>query len=222
MSQPSAWTNPPLITEFENPADGPRPTAYDDPRKKIEANTTHTKTKFSSDIDSLRRRRTLYTRKRLSGSESLTGMSEVDAKIAAAEARTDTKFAEMMGELRLIRSDFSTRLDHVEKSTSGIKTTVVSTGIVTGIAVIGLVVGIATWGSQMFGVGMDADSIARQAAQSVRQDTTSQINALDARHERLENSIGLLIEEFRSQQTAPQQQGEQEGPSAEPLGLGEQ
>lgn len=35
------------------------------------------------------------------------GMDLVDAKIAAAEARTDTKFAEVLGELKAMRSDMS-------------------------------------------------------------------------------------------------------------------
>lgn len=35
------------------------------------------------------------------------GMDIIDAKIAAAEARTDTKFAEVLGELKAMRSDMS-------------------------------------------------------------------------------------------------------------------
>lgn len=133
-------------------------------------------------------------------------VSEIDAKIAAAEARTDTKFAELMGELKLLRSDLSgdfkaieARIAHVETSTSGIKSTVVTTGIVTAVAVLGLVVAIFGWGSQMFGVGMTADSVAKQAAQAVQQSTSVQFDALNARQQKLETDIGALIQALQSQ-----------------------
>ena len=80
------------------------------------------------------------------------GMDIVDAKIAAAEARTDTKFAQVLG-----------RLDGIEKSTSGIRATV----IVTGISAVALVVAIFGWGSAMFGSGMDVQTAADRAASAV-------------------------------------------------------
>lgn len=92
-------------------------------------------------------------------SATSNGMSEVDAKIAAAEARTDTKFAQVMGELRLINQ----RLEHVEGYTRNLRSTVIGTGI----AAVALVVGIFGWGASMFGVGMDAQSIANQSAKNV-------------------------------------------------------
>src|SRR5690554_4963001 len=80
------------------------------------------------------------------------GMDVVDAKIAAAEARTDAKFAQVIGELRTI-----------EHATSGIKTTVV----LTGLTAVALVVAIFGWGASMFGTGMDAQTVADRAAISV-------------------------------------------------------
>lgn len=113
------------------------------------------------------------------GGGTFEGMSEVDAKIAAAEARTDTKFAQLMGELRVI-----------EGATRGIKTTVVGTGI----AAVALVVAIFTWGSQMFGVGMDAQSIADQAARSVELRTAPQLDTLNSRYQNLEGQVGHIIQ----------------------------
>ena len=85
-------------------------------------------------------------------------MSEVDAKIAAAEARTDTKFAEVVGELRLI-----------EGATRGLKGTVIATGI----AAVAVVIAVLGWGGQMFMSGMDtriaADRAAQTAAEAVEQ-----------------------------------------------------
>lgn len=126
-----------------------------------------------------------------------SSMSEIDAKIAAAEARTDTKFAEMMGELRVI-----------ESSTRGTKATVIGTGI----AAVALVVAIFTWGSQMFGVGMDAQSVADQAARSVEQRTAPQLQNLNVRYEHLEGQIGQLIQLLQAdEQRSPFPQQESPG-----------
>jgi hypothetical protein len=110
-------------------------------------------------------------------------MSEVDAKIAAAEARTDTKFAQMMGELKVI-----------ENSTAGLKGTILVTTIGTGIAVVGLVAGIFGWGSAMFGVGMDADSIARQAAQKVGEQTAVELTNVRSEIKQQSDRLNILIE----------------------------
>lgn len=119
------------------------------------------------------------------GGDTYTAMSEVEAKIAAAEARTDTKFAEMMGELRVI----SGRLDHIEKTTGGLR---LNTWLAMGTA-LAILIAVFGWGSQMFGVGMNADSIARQAAEGVRQDTAAQIESLSARYENLEDQVGQIL-----------------------------
>lgn len=108
--------------------------------------------------------------KHADGGGTSGGMDVVDAKIAAAEARTDTKFAEVVGELRLI-----------ERSTSGLKATI----IVTGISVVALVAAILGWGTSMFGTGMDAQTVADRAATSVEQRLSAQLQTTAARYEEL-------------------------------------
>lgn len=111
-------------------------------------------------------------------------MSEIDAKIAASEARTDTKFAEMMGELRLINQ----RLEHVENSTSGLR---MNTWLAAATAV-ALVVAIFSWGSSMFGVGMDAQSIANQSAKSLLDQAEPRFSSMNANFERLDKNYEAL------------------------------
>lgn len=133
------------------------------------------------------------------GGGTSQGMDVVDAKIAAAEARTDTKFAEVVGELRLI-----------ERSTSGLKATI----IVTGISVVALVAAILGWGTSMFGTGMDAQTVADRAALSVEQRLSAQLQTTAARYEELaagleavsaENSErwGEVLDAIRADQAPP-------------------
>lgn len=189
MTAASPWMSPPAsaLPADDGPKKKVRP--YGARFKRDAKSSTYIYTTHGS-LESERTSDTLAKH----GPQSGVNMSEVDAKIAASEARTDTKFAEMMGELRVI----STRLDHVEKSTSGIKSTVISTGVVTAVAVLALVTAIFGWGSQMFGVGMNADSVARQAAEAVRQETSAQFDNLNTRYQSLESEIGTLIEAVRS------------------------
>lgn len=70
---------------------------------------------------------------------------------------TETKFAQMLGEIRVLSSDLkgemgkiTTRLDSVERSTTGIKATIIVTALA-GIAVIvAVVVGFLAYGGQWF------------------------------------------------------------------------
>jgi hypothetical protein len=89
---------------------------------------------------------------------------EFEARLDAASARTDAKFAEMMGEIRLISSDLkgelkaiNTRLNGVEKSTGGVKATVV----VVAIATLAAIVGILAFGQQWFGIGLTTRDLIR-------------------------------------------------------------
>ncbi|MGK8640344.1 hypothetical protein ACRS7F_13305 [Brucella anthropi] len=132
-------------------------------------------------------------------------MSEVDAKIAAAEARTDTKFAQVMGELATMRADFNgkfdtlgARLDHVEKSTSGIRLNI----WLAAATAVGLVVGIFSWGTSMFGVGMDAQSVADQSAKNVVEQAKPQFDAINARYDRLEQQMGVILTAIEAQKRA--------------------
>ncbi len=130
-------------------------------------------------------------------------MSEVDAKIAAAEARTDTKFAEMMGELRLINQ----KLEHVEKSTSGIRLNI----WLAAATAVGLVVAVFSWGTSMFGVGMDAQSIADQSAKNALtqiQPAVDQLGtAVKNSNDRLSEIMAIFerIEKNPPAQTTPNQ-----------------
>lgn len=121
-------------------------------------------------------------------------MSEVDAKISAAEARTDTKFAEMMGELRLINQ----RLDHVEKSTSGIRLNI----WLAAATAVGLVVAVFGWGTSMYGIGMDAQSVADQSAKNVVEQAKPQFDAINARYDRLEQQMGVILTAIEAQKRA--------------------
>jgi hypothetical protein len=90
---------------------------------------------------------------------------EVDAKIEASEARTDTKFAQLMGEMKAGFARMDERMGAIERSTAGIKATV----IVTGIAIVGLVVAVMAYGSDRIGLGASISDIAANAArQTVR------------------------------------------------------
>jgi hypothetical protein len=82
---------------------------------------------------------------------------EIDARFRAASAETDKKFAEVLGEVRLISSELkgemgkiNTRLDGVERSTGGVKATIVAS-VFFGIAIVIAVLG---YGQQWFGIGI--------------------------------------------------------------------
>jgi hypothetical protein len=111
------------------------------------------------------------------GGGTSDGMDIVDAKIAAAEARTDAKFAQMMGELKAI-----------DKSTSGLKATMVLTGLTTT----AVVVAIFAWGTAMFGTGMDAQIVADRAASTVEQRLSSQLNSTANQYEELKGRIDAI------------------------------
>ncbi len=92
----------------------------------------------------------------------------VELRIQLSESRTDAKFERVLGEMRTgfaemrgeMRTGFSelrgevgklaTRIAAVEKSTSGIRTTV----ILTGIAAVGVVVAVLAYGQSLFANGL--------------------------------------------------------------------
>lgn len=93
----------------------------------------------------------------------------IGAKIAASEARTDTKLAELLGETRAKRPDLlgrvrvlPGRVELVETTTSGLKATV----IVTGMSVVALIVVALAWGDALFDRGLNAADPAEKAAGS--------------------------------------------------------
>lgn len=89
----------------------------------------------------------------------MDGMEIVDAKIAAAEARTDAKFAEVMGELKAMRVEMA----HAPSTWSMVATMGGFTA-----ATIAIVLAALAYGGQMFGIGMDAQQVSERAVQAVQ------------------------------------------------------
>jgi hypothetical protein len=88
------------------------------------------------------------------------------------EAKTDTKFAQLIGkldtttaELRGELQNISTHLNGLERSTAGIKATIVGTAI----AVLVLMVAILTFGQQWLGIGMSARDIVHATVTEMNQ-----------------------------------------------------
>jgi hypothetical protein len=96
----------------------------------------------------------------------------ISDKLAASEARTDTKFAqligrietsnaELKGELGKISERFAsletltaTRFNSIESATAGTKATVVTTTILTAVGLLAAMVAILAYGQQWFGTGL--------------------------------------------------------------------
>jgi hypothetical protein len=94
-----------------------------------------------------------------------------------AEAKTDKKFSDMLGEVRSGFAEINgkigaldgrlsgsisaleARLSSLESQTSGIKTTV----IVTGLAIAGLMIGVLTYGQAWFGIGVSTRDVVKSA-----------------------------------------------------------
>jgi hypothetical protein len=85
---------------------------------------------------------------------------ELDLSIQVSEARTDSKFAELLGEMKVIGA----RLDAIERATSGIKATVIGTAVVAGIGIIGVLIAILGYGQQWLGVGLNITEVSEKAA----------------------------------------------------------
>jgi hypothetical protein len=101
---------------------------------------------------------------------------ELDAKLAAAEARSDVKFAQLIGKIETsnaeLKGEFkavATRLEGLEKSTSGVKATIIGAALGT----IAIVIGILTFGQQWFGIGMTARDIVRSTVIEMQQTAPS-------------------------------------------------
>lgn len=79
-----------------------------------------------------------------------------------------TGFAEMRGEVREGFARTNERLDAVERSTGGIKTTVITTVIGTGIAVVAIVIAVLTYGQTWFGIGISEREVIRATVAEMR------------------------------------------------------
>jgi hypothetical protein len=96
---------------------------------------------------------------------------ELDAKLGKATAETDTKFAQLLGRIDSsnaeIKGEISTLSAHfaaLERSTSGVKATIIAT-VAVGIAI---VIAILGYGQQWFGIGMSTRDIVRQTVQEMQ------------------------------------------------------
>lgn len=101
----------------------------------------------------------------------IADMTEVDAKIAAAEARTDTKFAELLGEMRLLNQ----RLSHIEALTGGLRANI----WVAAATAVGLAIAAMAYGGQMFGIGVDSSALVDRAVQEASTEIRPRIDRLE-------------------------------------------
>jgi type IV secretory pathway TrbD component len=101
--------------------------------------------------------------------------AEIEAQIAASEARSATGQTALLGEMRTssaelrgeMRAGFAelrgeiakiaTRLDTVERTVGGTKTTVIATGI----ASVAVIIAVLTYGQTWFGIGVSARDVIR-------------------------------------------------------------
>lgn len=152
-------------------------------------------------------------------------MSEVDAKIAASEARIDAKLAqqagqfttahaELMGQISTMRAELvgqittassqitgrldqaETRMAHVEAQTSGLRYNIWGAAVAT----VALVVGVLSWGTSVFSNGMNAQGVAQKAVETV----TPDIKALNTRYDVLDAKIDGLIKTIVESQKGTQ------------------
>lgn len=94
--------------------------------------------------------------------------AEIDAKIAAAEARTDTKFAQLLGRLDVMNQ----KLTALDKSVSdlrgdnrSLRTLTVGSSIAVFFGIAATVLGALAYGGQLFSTGMNVSGIADAAAE---------------------------------------------------------
>jgi hypothetical protein len=81
--------------------------------------------------------------------------ADLVGEIHVAEAKTDAKFYELFGEMRTEFGKVGVRLDGLERSTAGTKTTIV----VTGIAVFVAIIAVLTFAQAGYGLGVSMPSI---------------------------------------------------------------
>lgn len=120
------------------------------------------------------------------GGGTFDNMSVIDAKIEAAEARTDTKFAQVLA-----------RLDAIEKSTSGLRLNV----WLAAATALGLAVAAMAFGASQFGNGVMVTSAAVQDAAEAKR--IAQENADEVRA--LRQDITTFMQTIQQQRSAPNQ-----------------
>lgn len=92
---------------------------------------------------------------------------EIDAKIAASEARGETGLERAMGEMRSAFARIDGRFDTIDAKISHLPTTwaMLTMLIATGLAIIGVTIAVMAYGGQWFSNGLGAQAIATAAAQ---------------------------------------------------------
>lgn len=109
---------------------------------------------------------------------------ELDANREADAAKTDVKFERLIGEMRVmhseIRGDISrteaklsgeigalnARVGGVEKYTAGTKTTIIAAVVGSFLGILAIMLAAINYGSDMFGVGLNAGDVADRAAKT--------------------------------------------------------
>lgn len=112
------------------------------------------------------------------GGGTYDDMSVIDAKIAAAEARTDTKFAQVLA-----------RLDNIEKSTSGLRLNV----WLAAATALGLGIAAMAFGAAQFGNGIMVTSASVQDAQEAKRISQENARAVEA----MRTELSTFISDFK-------------------------
>lgn len=104
-----------------------------------------------------------------------TGMDVVDAKIAAAEARSQTALAGAMGEVRAEFAKINARLDGLP--TRG---TVYGAVLTAALTVVALLIAAVALGNDMLARGFTASEVAQAAAERALERQAAQVQAVPA------------------------------------------
>jgi hypothetical protein len=122
---------------------------------------------------------------KISGGTAGSTTAEIDAKIAVAEARTDTKFAELLGEIKTGfaeakgRGDaLSARFDHIAIELTEAKADAKShhrTQMTLILAAVAVVAAFLAYGAQWFGLGINATDVATHAADRALRDFVAKL-----------------------------------------------
>lgn len=100
------------------------------------------------------------TRSIFDGVSDLT-REEIDTKFQLAESRTETRFVELNGKLDRL-SEVAVESRDAARNT---KATVVVTAIGSVLAILAVMIAVLAFGSQWFGLGLDASAAAQQGAE---------------------------------------------------------
>ncbi len=105
--------------------------------------------------------------------------AELDAKLAAAEARTETRIARMEGKFDTFAASINARLDSLareisegrrdaKQDTRDARQATFTTIVASAFAVAGLIVAMAIYGDALFGRGMDVHKVVQDTVQEIQ------------------------------------------------------